>query len=425
MIPEKGNSSLSESKKRARILCIDTDKTYLNKIQQILVSNGFDSIAASSLGEALELLVSKTPEIILTEIFFPNIEPLDYLRALKKQNPEPVIVVLTKMVERREATDRRLGTIFEFINKNIASHELIGHLKRALLFYREKSSLTNLFDQSEVRMKNQLEWLLWKENHKFLDKVFLGKTLIANVKNSILQGMGIGSLVTYIELLELQGKKEGDKICFQQSALDNIKHSAHVVHEWLENMDYIRMSFEAKFAVEDVKPAEMDEAIRFAIIKIEELRQIKNQEILFDGFSLPFSIACNKKAIYEVMIEIFTNALKFSPPETKIHVTDYRSGNSVALAILNDILPMKGGVPGVPEEYESQIFEPFFKLNNVYDERFHSEKWSMGTGLTIAQHYVHQLGGKIYVYEIIDHATSSTAKKRVVTEIILSIKSRV
>ena len=116
MIPEKGNSSLSESKKRARILCIDTDKTYLNKIQQILVSNGFDSIAASSLGEALELLVSKTPEIILTEIFFPNIEPLDYLRALKKQNPEPVIVVLTKMVERREATDRRLGTIFEFIS---------------------------------------------------------------------------------------------------------------------------------------------------------------------------------------------------------------------------------------------------------------------------------------------------------------------
>ena len=89
MIPEKGNSSLSESKKRARILCIDTDKTYLNKIQQILVSNGFDSIAASSLGEALELLVSKTPEIILTEIFFPN-APFETL-SIEPENQEFIL----------------------------------------------------------------------------------------------------------------------------------------------------------------------------------------------------------------------------------------------------------------------------------------------------------------------------------------------
>lgn len=419
----KDNDS-SESKKKAKILCIDTDKEYLNKIRFLLDSNGFLPIVVSSMGAALESLVSETPEIILTEIFFPNIEPLDYLRALRKQNSEPVIVVLTKMAERREAADRRLGTIFEFINKNTNSHELIGHLKRALMFYREKSSLTHLFDQSEVRMKNQLEWLLWKENHKFIDKVFLGKTLIANVKNSILQGMGIGSLVTYIELLELQGNHLDGKICFDPSIIANIKHSAKVVHEWLENMDNIRLSFESKFLPEEVHPEEMDEAIKYAIIKVEELRQIKNQEILFDGYSLPFSISSNKKAIYEVMIEILTNALKFSPENTKIHLTDYRSGNSIALAVMNDILPMRGGVPGVPEEYESQIFEPFFKLNNVYDERFHAEKWSMGTGLTIAQHYIHQLGGKIYVYEIIDHATSQNAKKRVVTEIILSIKNK-
>jgi len=99
----------------------------------------------------------------------------------------------------------------------------------------------------------------------------------------------------------------------------------------------------------------------------------------------------------------------------------FRSGNSLSIVIINDVLEMQGGITGIPKELENMVFEPFYRLNNTYDERFHDEELGMGIGLTVLQNAINQCGGNIYLYEVVDHALSSTQRKRIVGEVILNL----
>lgn len=407
---------------RENILCINKNREYLLHLDKILTSNGYSVFLTDGLGKALEYLAKNSPSVILTEIFFDDIEPIEFLRAIRKQSMEPVVIILTKKTERRTGSNRRLGNIFEYLNINITEVELVSHIKQAVLFYKEKSNMLSFMNQAEKRMTNQLEWLLWKENFKLTDKVEFGKTLIANMKNSILQGMGIGSMLTKLEMLELIAEPtEDNKIKIPSGFLTSILETTKSVHIWLENLDNLRIAFDRKFIKETIPIAQVYQAIQKAIDSVVIFQKIKQHEVFLGTFNFNLDVYANFDLIVEVVQELLVNAFKYSPGNTKIHVSVYRTGNSVSISILNDVLTMRGAVTGIPEDFESQIFEPFFKLNNTYDERYHDEKWSMGTGLTICQHYIHQIGGKIYLYEVFDHATGDKPRKRIVGELILQI----
>jgi len=87
-----------------------------------------------------------------------------------------------------------------------------------------------------------------------------------------------------------------------------------------------------------------------------------------------------------ILVELLTNACKYSPPQTQIQVRVYALDTWIALEVENQ-------GPGIPSSALPKIFNKFYRVPN-------SDPWQQGgtgLGLALAQKLVNQLGGQILV----------------------------
>lgn len=404
------------------LFMIDRDEEFVADWTPRLLANGFTPIHFSDLSLALVELAKIKPEIILLDTDFPGLEISEIIKTLRKQDPDPVFILTTRTKAEAESINRKATQVFEILIKPIDEGELVGKLKHSSSLYVEKKRHLSFVGETEQKMRNELEWLIWKEHNKLADKVYLGKTLIANLKNSLLQGMGLGSLVSLIELVELQKKVDGDKAIVPVKTLNRIFHSISNIHSWLDNVENIRRGYESMYQQEDITEEEFKQILDTAILDMEDFRKIKDHKIIKGKVDVPKKVVFNKQVLGMVIREFLTNAFKYSPPESKIHIALFKARNSLSVVIMNDIQKMEGGVTGIPEELENEVFEPFVRLNNVFDERYFGEEFSMGTGLSIVQIATYQVGGKVFLYEVMDYLSIDKPRKRIAAELILPAK---
>ncbi|MCJ7582844.1 MAG: sensor histidine kinase, partial [Candidatus Aminicenantes bacterium] len=94
----------------------------------------------------------------------------------------------------------------------------------------------------------------------------------------------------------------------------------------------------------------------------------------------------DKEAMASVLINLLSNAMKFSPEKKEVKVTVYRKDDSIVLQVADK------GI-GISPEGRSRIFERFYRLQN----RMTAESKGSGLGLTLVKHVVEAHGGQIRV----------------------------
>jgi len=83
-------------------------------------------------------------------------------------------------------------------------------------------------------------------------------------------------------------------------------------------------------------------------------------------------------------VNLLTNAVKFSPAGSRVVVSARRAGNEVVMSVADE-------GPGVAPEEQERIFDRFYQSRNGDHAR------GTGIGLTIAQRFTAQHGGRIWV----------------------------
>ncbi len=400
-----------------KILCIDPDSAHTEKLSELLILNGFDTETAASPGTALEKMMSFEPMIVVTELILPGTDILTLLRSLRRVDPAVVVIILTNQEERRKGSDRRLGQIFEYLEKSVKNEVLIGHIGRAAAFYKEKKATVYYTGENEARMQYQLEWLLWKQKSKIQEKMNFTGLILDTIKHSISQGMGVGSIVTLSELMEMDRVETGERYSVSRSIVDSLIGSGRMLHQWLQGLDSLNQDFHRDYPQEILTGETVKDIVVQSAKSLSALAGIKGHNIETGAIGFTGTIAAGRLVLSMAMRELLTNALKYSPERTPVDVIHYRSGNSMTIAVLNDILPMGGGITGIPAELENDIFEPFYRINNVFDERFQEGRSGMGLGLTMIQKAVSQVGGRLFIHEITDHS-GRYINKRIIAEMI-------
>jgi len=89
-------------------------------------------------------------------------------------------------------------------------------------------------------------------------------------------------------------------------------------------------------------------------------------------------------AFNHVLVNLLTNAVKFSPPGSVVVVGAHRTGDEAVVSVADE------GAGVAPEEKE-RIFDRFYQSRNGDHAR------GTGIGLTIAQRFIAQHGGRIWV----------------------------
>jgi CheY-like chemotaxis protein len=121
-------------KKKHRILAVDDDEKVLRVIEALLIPHGYEVILAHDGQEALTLMGSVTPDLVLMDIFMPGMDGYEALGAIKKgvaTRYVPVVMVTAIGYELNKKFAESLGAD-GFITKPFKSAELLETITRVL-----------------------------------------------------------------------------------------------------------------------------------------------------------------------------------------------------------------------------------------------------------------------------------------------------
>ncbi|MCE9600570.1 MAG: hypothetical protein K8S54_21610 [Spirochaetia bacterium] len=410
------NRNASQNTDRPLVLCVDANQKHLEELTSTIDSAGLRAVTAQNPGEALQQMILARPQVILVEPSSLGMDANALLRAAQKQDGAAQIIICS----REDHSIDGMIRIFKYVRRPIHQQEILDHVKHALVDYDADRVSEAYGADGGDRVQSQLEWLVWRERVRVGDRISLISAVLDTIRHAISQGVGIGSLVTMAEMIQYQASRNPLLATALADSLPSLKDSALAVRQWMENIEKSSGLLAKRYPIEIVQPEKWKGILTQSIAAVEPLRTIKNQDVILHDDSGNISILSNRIAMDMMFRELLTNAFKYSPDASPVHVICKQDRGRLSISFRNDILQMANRASGVPLPYENQIFEPFFRIHNVFDERFRAEELGMGIGLTVVQGALNQFGGQIFVHEIV---SQPGLPRRVTADITLPIET--
>ena len=125
-----------------------------------------------------------------------------------------------------------------------------------------------------------------------------------------------------------------------------------------------------------------------AVIKdtIEELEGTTRQQTISFTHKAAVRVEADKFRIYQVLTNLITNAIKYSPAGSNIHIAMKRNDESV-------IVSVKDSGIGISKEQLKRIFDRLYQVTDSKEKTFPG----LGMGLYISKEIVKRHSGKIWV----------------------------
>jgi CheY-like chemotaxis protein len=118
-----------------RILVIDDEDLIREVIREMLEPEGYVVLTAANGKEGLRLFHKELPDLIITDIFMPEMEGLETIRELRRHSPDVKIVAISGGGERGMVSflshARRFGAL-RTLEKPFSREDLLNNLKELL-----------------------------------------------------------------------------------------------------------------------------------------------------------------------------------------------------------------------------------------------------------------------------------------------------
>src|SRR6185369_8729551 len=115
-----------------RILVVDDDQAIRWTLREALQSWGFESDEAGSVAAALTQFNGEAPAAVLLDIDLPDGSGLDVLRAIKREQPEAIVIMITGNVQIDNTISALRGGAYDFIGKPLKLEELRVTIRNAI-----------------------------------------------------------------------------------------------------------------------------------------------------------------------------------------------------------------------------------------------------------------------------------------------------
>jgi DNA-binding NtrC family response regulator len=132
----------------ANILVIDDDESMRDSCKQTLVKVNYQVELAENGQRGLDRIREKFFDIVILDLKMPGMTGMEVLKAIKKENPESVVVIITGYPTVESAVEAMKFGAEDFIQKPFTPDELRLIVKRAI--EKRTLALRNLYLQSEL-----------------------------------------------------------------------------------------------------------------------------------------------------------------------------------------------------------------------------------------------------------------------------------
>lgn len=159
----KRNANGYNSPMTRKILVVDDTRNIQMMLSDFLSQHGYEVLSASDGAEALKLVRSAHPNLVLLDIMMPNMDGYQFLSQLRKESGLPVIMITARQAEADIVRGFELGAD-DYITKPFRLRELLMRIraiqrrvnpleKRGSFSYRD---ISLDIDKHQVRHNGQL-----------------------------------------------------------------------------------------------------------------------------------------------------------------------------------------------------------------------------------------------------------------------------
>ncbi len=116
---------------RDRIMIVEDEKSIAGFIKAILNSNGYDAMVAQSGGEALTMISSHCPDLVILDLGLPDMDGMEIITRVRSWTQLPIIVVSARGNEQDKVSALETGAD-DYITKPFGAAELLARIRVAL-----------------------------------------------------------------------------------------------------------------------------------------------------------------------------------------------------------------------------------------------------------------------------------------------------
>jgi phosphate regulon transcriptional regulator PhoB len=120
-----------------RILIVDDEKDLVDLLSYNLEKEGYAVLRAYDGDEALKIIRSRKPDLILLDLMLPGIQGMEICRIVRK-NPETAALPIIMLTARGEEVDRIIGLEMgadDYVTKPFSVRELLARVRAVLRRY--------------------------------------------------------------------------------------------------------------------------------------------------------------------------------------------------------------------------------------------------------------------------------------------------
>jgi two-component system, OmpR family, KDP operon response regulator KdpE len=122
---------MSEAGARTRALLVEDDPNIVDLIRANLAVRGFETIVSTDGVDALALLDTEEPDIVLVDLMLPEADGFDLCRRIRERSSVAVIVVSARQGERDKITALNVGAD-DYMTKPFSVEELLARISATL-----------------------------------------------------------------------------------------------------------------------------------------------------------------------------------------------------------------------------------------------------------------------------------------------------
>ena len=364
------------------ILLVDDDAALLEALPHALNIrlNAMQIDTSDAAFKALDMIQQNDYDAIVSDIKMPGMDGLTLLRKVRELRPDTPVLLITGHGEHQLAVQALRGGAYDFIQKPIDRDYIVAALRRAIQTHQLRQKV--LAQQNALRLHaDSLERLVQRRTQELVE---------ANaVKDKFL------SIVSH----ELK------------SPLENAKTMISMVHKQVEQgaptelvtrglTDMERSIARTEVLVQDLLDTSLIETNMFVLHRkrcdlvevcrrfLSEYTQGAGPELTFDFTGEAIEVEVDANRIYQVLINLLSNARKYSPVGSPITIMLRQSGYEATIAV-RDM-----GI-GISEEALPHIFEQFYRAPDA--EVLNGDRPGAGIGLYISRKIIERHGGRIDV----------------------------
>ena len=362
------------------ILIVDDTPANLDLLRNILKEHGYKVRTAAGGRRALESARLSPPDLMLLDIMMPDMDGYETCRAFKgdpRLHGIPIVFIsaLDDALDKVKAFD--CGAI-DYIPKPFQDKEVIARVQNQL---RIRDLQQNLLVQNHnlAVALSQLQSMNEQKN------VFLG--VVAHDLRNPLAGIAMMAELLVEEMPDDQHRKDVHRI------LDASRSMAELLTRFL---DINRI--ESGQVRPEPEPLELETFCLSRLERFAVMAQAKGQSLYLDK-SGALSVLADPKFLQEVVDNLMTNALKYSPKGKPIRIVIAQEAGWGTVSVIDE-------GPGFTEDDKKKVFGRFAKLSAQPT----GDESSVGLGLSIVKHMVEAMDGQILLES--EEGQGSTFKVR-------------